>query len=387
MKKIILNRLESVSINYSKPFLLTLSLLMSYGAFAQSSENVDTINPLSLFSNTMFNVLLAVIVLLVIIIVVLGSVLKDVASVRLEQGNKNKGAIGIGLFILFMSSSESVLAQTAETTSTLVKLPDNIMYLLLSIIGFELLIILILLSCIKLFVKEEELVDEPDFFEAMNASVAIEREHEIMLDHNYDGIHELDNDLPPWWLYGFYLTIIFAFAYLLNYHVMNKGLLQADEYNTSMQVAALAKEEFQKKNANMVNESNVIILTDKAQIEKGEAIYKENCAACHGKLGEGGVGPNLTDDYWLHGGSIKDVFSSIKYGWPDKGMKSWQADLSPVQIHQISSFIKTLAGTNPPNGKAPQGDLYSDAAIASDSTKTDSTAVILPIDSTSVAKK
>ncbi|MEX2379622.1 MAG: cytochrome c, partial [Vicingaceae bacterium] len=91
---------------------------------------------------------------------------------------------------------------------------------------------------------------------------------------------------------------------------------------------------------------------------KGAAIYQGNCATCHGQLGEGGAGPNLTDDYWIHGGSIKDIFSTVKYGVPEKGMISWQTQFSPEQMQQVSSYIMTLVGTNPPNQKDAEGELY-----------------------------
>jgi cytochrome c oxidase cbb3-type subunit 3 len=217
---------------------------------------------------------------------------------------------------------------------------------------------------------------EVSFLEKMNASVAIEDEKDILLDHNYDGIQELDNNLPPWWKYGFYVTIVFAFVYLINYHVLKSGDLQTAEYNKSMEAAHEAKEAYQKKSANSVTENNVKMITDQHELLEASAIFKENCVVCHGKLGEGGVGPNLTDEYWLHGGSIKDIFTTIKYGWPDKGMKSWQADLTPLKINELASYLKTLVGTNPPNGKAPQGDLYTEkATVSNDSIKTDSAKV------------
>ncbi len=109
-----------------------------------------------------------------------------------------------------------------------------------------------------------------------------------------------------------------------------------------------------------------------------------SCAACHGKAGEGTVGPNLTDIYWLHGGSIQDVFKSIKYGWPEKGMKSWKEDLSPIQIAQVTSFIHSLKGTNPANGKAPQGDAYSEGGNTPNNateSKSDSLNLVSPADS------
>jgi cytochrome c oxidase cbb3-type subunit 3 len=371
--------------------LAVLAILISFSAKAQSSETVETINSLSLFSIPLFNVLLGVIVMLLIVIAVLGGVLKNVAAIGKAKNNGNSAKIIGAIAILFFTSNQQLFAQTSESVvnTSSVTLPEGLLYLMLLLIGFEVLIIGILVSCIKLFTKKVVVVEveEPSFFEIMNASVAIEKESDIMLDHNYDGIRELDNDLPPWWKYGFYLTIVFAVVYLLDHHVIGKEMLQADEYNRSIVAASIAKEEYQKKNANNVNENSVTMLTDQAEIVKGGVIYKENCFACHGKFGEGGVGPNLTDEYWLHGGSIKNIFTSIKYGWPDKGMKAWQADFSPVQIHQLASYIKTLKGSNPVNAKAPQGELFTELATVSDSLKTDSTMVASKTDSLKVVVK
>jgi len=255
---------------------------------------------------------------------------------------------------------------------------------------------LVLVNSIQLLVKSEtetiqetvkEKKQEPSFLDQFNASVAIEKEEDIMFDHEYDGIRELDNDLPPWWKYGFYVTIVFAFIYLVHYHVTSTVDLQAKEYDKSVEAARIAKEEYAKKAANNVDENSVSLLTDAAEIEKGKTIFMEMCSACHGRSGEGGIGPNLTDEYWLHGGSLKNIFSSIKYGWPEKGMKSWQAEYSPVEIQALTTYIKNLRGTNPPNAKEKQGDLYIEEALttATDSIKVDSTAIKTAVDST--AKK
>jgi cytochrome c oxidase cbb3-type subunit 3 len=122
-------------------------------------------------------------------------------------------------------------------------------------------------------------------------------------------------------------------------------------------------EEYRKKAANLIDENNATLLTDGESLASGKSIFMDNCSACHGRAGEGGVGPNLTDAYWLHKGGIKDVFKTIKYGWPEKGMKSWQQDLGAKQIHEVASYIKSLYGTNPPNAKEKQGDLYSDEKL------------------------
>lgn len=188
--------------------------------------------------------------------------------------------------------------------------------------------------------------------------VPVEREADVMLDHNYDGIQELDNSLPPWWVAMFYITIAFGAVYIYFAHFSDYGKSSAEKYAIEMQEAEDAVKAYLASQANTVDETNAEMIEDKAALAIGESVYKANCAACHGQLGEGGVGPNLTDPYWIHGGSIKDVFKTIKYGVPEKGMIAWQAQLRPAEIHKISSFIMTLAGTNPPNAKEAQGDLY-----------------------------
>lgn len=204
-----------------------------------------------------------------------------------------------------------------------------------------------------------------------------------MLDHDYDGIKELDNNLPPWWKYGFYLTIIIGVVYLVNYHITGISPLQKEEYKLSVKKAEAEVAEYMKKSANNVDENTVKMLSGASDLAAGKDAFIATCAACHGRAGEGGVGPNLTDDYWIHGGSVKDIFKTIKYGWPDKGMKSWKDDFSPMQIAQLTSFIRTLKGTNPPNPKEKQGELYTEqetpapASADSAAVKTDTTKALV----------
>ena len=188
--------------------------------------------------------------------------------------------------------------------------------------------------------------------------VPVEREKDILFDHEYDGIRELDNSLPPWWVAMFYITIFAGVVYFAYYHVTGTGLSSQEACELEMEEAAQAVEAYLAKQADTVDETNVEMIADENEIALGESLYQANCAACHGALGEGGVGPNLTDEYWIHGGSIKDVFKIIKYGVPEKGMISWKTQLRPTDMHKVSSFIMTLKGTNPPNGKEPQGDIY-----------------------------
>lgn len=171
--------------------------------------------------------------------------------------------------------------------------------------------------------------------------------------HDFDGIQEYDNDLPPWWKYLFYVTIVFAVGYMLHYHVFRTGALQIEEYETEMaQAALIAAQNVEDPNA----VTNFEVLTDAAALEAGKAVYIQNCAACHGQSGEGTVGPNLTDEYWLHGGDVNEIFKTVKFGVPSKGMVPWQGKLTKDQMLEVSSYILSLQGSNPPNAKEAQGE-------------------------------
>ena len=194
--------------------------------------------------------------------------------------------------------------------------------------------------------------------------VPLDQEDEIMFDHEYDGIRELDNSLPPWWVGMFYATILFAVVYLGYYHVLGYGMSSAEEYTYEMERAEEAVKLALAGQANLVDETNVVVLTDEVELGLGQAIYELNCSVCHGKAGEGLVGPNFTDEYWLHGGSIQDLFKVIKYGVPEKGMISWKSQLKPAEMQRVASYILTFQGTDPPNQKAAEGELYQPSAAA-----------------------
>lgn len=182
-----------------------------------------------------------------------------------------------------------------------------------------------------------------------------EKEHEIMFDHQYDGIRELDNSLPPWWVAMFYVTIIFAGFYMVYYHVSDMGVSSQEAYNIEIKEANAEVKAYLATQANKVDENTVTVLMDDASLSAAKSLYGVHCVACHGAMGEGGVGPNFTDNYWIHGGDIKSIFKTIKYGVPEKGMISWQAQLNPSDMQKLGSYIISLKGTNPPNAKEPQG--------------------------------
>ncbi len=188
--------------------------------------------------------------------------------------------------------------------------------------------------------------------------VPMEKEKDILFDHEYDGIRELDNSLPPWWVAMFYITIAFGVAYLGYFHITGYGVNQATEYAQEMERADEAVQAYLAKQADRVDETNVVVLQEPKDLELGQTIFNTYCSACHGMLGEGGVGPNLTDNYWIHGGDITAVFKTIKYGVPEKGMIAWNTQLRPVEMQKVASYIMTLVGTTPPNPKEPQGEEY-----------------------------
>ncbi len=202
----------------------------------------------------------------------------------------------------------------------------------------------------------------------------ISQERELMMDEDYDGITELDNNVPPWFNILFYGTIVFAFLYLLNYHVFNIGRLPLQEYTDEVFAADLKREELIRTGA-FINENSVTLVTDKAALDNAKQIFSVNCVPCHGNNAEGTVGPNLTDQYWIHGGGIKNVFKTIKYGVPAKGMISWQNQFNPKTMQEVASYVISLQGTNPPNAKAPEGQPYVETGGDSTNAKTDSTKV------------
>ena len=185
-----------------------------------------------------------------------------------------------------------------------------------------------------------------------------EEEGELLLDHDYDGIKELDNELPPWWVYLFYICVFFGIGYLGYYHLFG-GENQIQEYERKNSEALLAIEEWKKTAKDLVDASSVVAMTDDSNLAAGKAIFMEKCAVCHLADGGGSIGPNLTDNYWILGGGIKEIFHTVSEGGRDgKGMIPWKTELKPSQIQQVSSYILTLVGTTPAVAKEAEGELW-----------------------------
>ncbi|MBT1689067.1 cbb3-type cytochrome c oxidase N-terminal domain-containing protein [Dawidia soli] len=209
------------------------------------------------------------------------------------------------------------------------------------------------------------------FVQKANASVPLTQEQDIDMGHDFDGIRELDNHLPPWWKWLFAGTAVWAVAYLVVYHLYGNLPLQQEEYDQEVAVANEVAR--QRKAAQPVEEIDVNALkyiADAAILEKGKGVFaNNNCGSCHRADGGGNtIGPNLTDAYWLHGGGIQNIFNTIKTGVVEKGMPAWGKTLSPQDVRDVTFYVMSLQGSNPADGKAPQGDLFEETHAAPDST-------------------
>lgn len=184
-----------------------------------------------------------------------------------------------------------------------------------------------------------------------------------MLGHDYDGIRELDNRIPPWFTTLFAGTIMFGAAYMIHFHVVKSGPLMADEYREEIAQADLARRILIAREG-AIDESALAAVTDAAALERGGGQFAKYCVSCHGAQAGGVVGPNLTDEYWIHGGGIRNVFATIKNGVPAKGMIGWQLVFTPRQIQEVASYVLSLQGTRPPGAKKPEGEKWSEPVPA-----------------------
>lgn len=207
--------------------------------------------------------------------------------------------------------------------------------------------------------EAREIKDWKGLIQALSKTKPISEEKEIILEHDYDGIKELDNDLPPWWLYMFYATILFAAIYLGYYEVFG-GQSNEEEYIEQVAIAK-AEVEAYKKTVKTIDLSNMEVSADAGALSKGKKLFKQNCAACHMVDGRGSIGPNLTDEYWILGGGIKNVYNTISEGGRDgKGMIAWKNSFSPEKIQQLANYVLSLQGTDPANAKAAEGEKWTE---------------------------
>lgn len=299
--------------------------------------------------------------------------LADIAKTWSGRTGKMSGAVAVLIALQGIGNMASAQeAAAGESTATIGSQMDVTMLIALSIMLIVAILVLFAsiyaLYALNLVLNKEKaqsgVVDTESFWSKINKRfgagklLPVDREKEIMLDHDYDGISELNNHMPPWLRYLFYATIIFGAAYMVHYLVLDTGKTQLEEYHEELAEAEKLATERKLLAGSSIDENSVVFNQDAAALEAAHKLYIENCSACHGADGGGGVGPNLTDEYWLHGGSIQDVFKVIKYGVQQKGMIPWEDKLNPEEIQNVASYILTLQGTTPEEPKEPQGEKY-----------------------------
>lgn len=365
---------------FVKIFGLFVITFTSLNAFA--SSEADVVGASNNFNwNSAFYFMIGLGVLLIISIFVLAGAIRNLLGSdyykdriakkqqKKQEDSEDNSNMKVIMLLLILGLPSISLAQGGDDSSYFPEVVPQSWFWFMTIINGVLLWVVLYLR--KLFTqliseiraKEEvkKAIEVTKVFslkkmnKALTDTVDIEHEKEILLDHEYDGIQELDNNLPPWWLWGFYASIVFAVVYIFNYHVFGISDLQEEAYLKEMAQAEKDIEEYNKKMALNVDEATVTFL--ESGLDEGQKIFTKNCKACHGELGQGINGPNLTDAYWLYGGDIKDVFKTIKYG-AKNGMQPWQKQLTPIEIQKVSSYIIDIQGSNPPNAKEPQGELY-----------------------------
>lgn len=316
--------------------------------------------------------------LLIAILIMSGTVMRLIKSDFFKEKLKKSGKtlntiLLVGLFIGLGTASSYALEFNgpgeAEEGQPWLLIENRDLYVLLTInlilVGVLFYVRRMFKEFLRLTKDEKELAaaaEEEDVMKKVNQIltdvVPIEEEHTILMDHEYDGIRELDNNLPPWWVWGFYFTIGFAVVYLFHYHILGTGDLQEVAYNKEMKRADAEVAAYRKKMAMNVDETNATLMTEASDISAGKALFGQHCVLCHEAGGEGieGSGPNLTDRYWIYGNDIKDVFATVKNG-RSGGMPEHGTKLNPIQIQQVSSYILQLEEKE---GAAPKGDYYGD---------------------------
>jgi cytochrome c oxidase cbb3-type subunit III len=377
-------------VKHLKPLLLLGAGLFGTmsSAFADGPPQESSIgNPAVLMLVIIMFILLLVIGLLANVLLGSAEYFREKEKAETRSSSAPAAVITGIMFLMSVSAVAQDPAAVAEAPVQYIKgLSQTAFYCIIGVIAVQVIVILFMLAQLRSLLARKrvnavenatvEIAKVPaknrlkQLWGRMNSFRPLEEEADLELHHDYDGIRELNNRLPPWWLYGFYITIIFAGIYLWRYHVAYSAPSSTEEFQIAMQQAEIEKAAYLKKSANNVDETTVKLSTEPAIIESGKKIFLTSCAACHGPEGQGTVGPNLTDEYWLHGGSVSSIFKSIKYGWPDKGMKSWKDDFSPIQISQLANFIKSIQGTKPANGKEAQGTIDTEPVNAVDSTAT-----------------
>lgn len=366
----------------------SLSIATVLSALAATAQTTGTPPNSKLLAFDVNTVLAITVAVLLLVIILMAFMLKSSIDLYRDDhlqarraAKANKTGTLVILFLLAGMGTVYAQATGDAAAAETVAAPPLTAYqfnskmittILIIAMAIEVFVIFYLLKWIKFFTgiqafEERRRVaagEDPDLvkkggFKAWWAKInkfrSMREESDLETGHEYDGIKELDNATPLWFTWSFLATIVFGIIYIWYYNTT--GLSQEEEYARAVEIADREMQAVMASQANSVDENTVTMLDD-AGIAAGKDIFIANCAACHTATGAGGIGPNLTDAYTLHGGTINDIFKTVKYGVVDKGMQAWNTMLSPTQIAEVSSFIVSIQGTNVEGGKEPQGEPF-----------------------------
>lgn len=350
----IMKRLKSIKTS----LLLFVAFVYSSVSFAQDPGLAPKIDrpiyeDLGISSTALFTIMLLFTVILVLVLIAIMNTTKDV-----YRFNRAKNTVKVSLLLIGLGASSNGFSQSVGDHEAFISFPDSAFWAFMILDIIIIMLILYFVGLMKGALVQYSPVRKPKTFlsswnKTLTNAVEIEDEASILLDHDYDGIQELDNDLPPWWKYGFYITIVWGVVYFAVYHVFNIAPLQEEEYlielaNGEKEVAA-----YKAANPNIVTEETAQLLTDASDLAKGKKVYESNCIACHMVNGGGGIGPNLTDENWIYTGNIKGVFHTVSEG-ANNGMAAWKDLLSADKIEAVSSYVLSLPIAE--GGKEAEGE-------------------------------
>lgn len=364
--------------------VLAAGLLMLTGVMAQDPVAASAATHAS-STSSVNQWLLGIAILQAVLILVFSNILRTLSGPGPHWSKffNSTGARTLVLLPLLVAVGSTAQAQAYHGPDNAIS-EQSLFWLLVMVNALLLFVLLFQMKLVhglmRLLVAPSETQEEPvkakikrsswwaRLGQSLTRQVPVEKEQDIVLDHEYDGIRELDNSLPPWWVWLFYGTIVWGVVYMVNVHVIKVWPNQDTEYRLEMAQAKADVDAYLATRTDLVDENTVEQHSDPGVIANGKTIYMDNCTPCHGKALEGveGLGPNLTDAYWKHGGGIKNIFKVIKYGVPDKGMISWKAQLKPSEIAALAEYILSKAGSNPPNAKAPEGELWKEREATTD---------------------
>lgn len=356
-------------IKYLKPSLTMLLVLLGTTLLSQQTtalveEEIDR----PIYEDLGMSPTLLASIMVIFTAVLVGFVISLAGSTRnILEYKRSKLKDGLKMILvlagLFVAPNLFAAEAAAAPSQYLISFSDTAFWTFLTLDIILVMIILYLTGVVRGVLSEYKVPSKMNVFarwnKTMTDAVPIESESSILLDHDYDGIKELDNNLPPWWKYGFYITIVWGVIYLFYYNVFNVGMLQEQEFLAEMEDGERAVAEYKKAHPVLITADNVTLLEDDASISKGQQVYTQYCQTCHMEKGRGGAGPNLTDNSWIYGNDIKTVFTTVSEGTKN-GMAKWSDIISAEDIQAVASYVLHFDPVLPPEGKQPEGKVIAE---------------------------